>query len=374
MSTPRPPLADSYEGLQARAQNLWMEGDVMGAISLYRRLVERLHSLDERILARRPELGDLHRSARLELTSLLYQQGRYAEAIEVEEVLLETHPEEAGAWRRDVARLRVAQGKVEEGLAELQAIAAEEPNDFENWYALGLEAQIEGRLPESEEAFDRALAVCPEDQAHDRAEIHYQRFRLYKEMGRIDGALAAWEAAKAADPEMGRRIREVYELLTDKGRYSQALEYVERDENDLQRGFQRGLIASLTGKGYDARQHWQEVAELDPDEYEYGHDAWAEAVLRLRDQDRALEWLQGGLARYATPRLFVLSGIGWAMRDDPSLAAQLFQQAINTGRHQRPPKQKLDSADWRLLDSLVSDEETKKALKTYFAVVETLWV
>jgi hypothetical protein len=65
--------------------------------------------------------------------------------------------------------------------------------------------------------------------------------------------------------------------------------------------------------------------------------------------------------------------MAWAMRGDPSLAARLFQQAIDATRHQRPAKQKLDSADWRLLDMLISDEEIKKTLKPYFAVVETLW-
>lgn len=374
MSTSRPPLADSYEGLYRRARNLWTTGDVLGATSLYHRLADRLQSLGDRILDHRPELRDLHRAARLELTGLLYQQGRYAEAIEVEEVLLGTHPQEAAKWRRDLARLRVAKGEVEAGLAELRAIATEAPDDFENWFALGLEARIEGRFVESQEALDRAAAVWQSDDETDLGQIHYQRFLLFKEMGRIDDACAAWEAALDTDPEAEETIREVYEMLTDVGRYSEAMEYVDRDENALQVGFQRGLIASLTGKLYEAREHWRQVTEMDPDEYEYGHDAWVEAVLRLGEEEAALEWLQEGLARYTTPRLFVMAGIGWAMQGDPDLAARLFQQAINAVRHERPPKQKLDSADWRLLDALVADQKIKKALKTYFAVVETLWV
>jgi hypothetical protein len=71
--------------------------------------------------------------------------------------------------------------------------------------------------------------------------------------------------------------------------------------------------------------------------------------------------------------LLILSGIGWAMRDDQELAALLFQRAIHLLRQERPPKQKLDSDDWRLLNSLVSSDELKASLKPYFAVVETLW-
>lgn len=374
MSTTRAPLADSYEGLHTRARNLWMAGELAGAVSLYRRLVEKLHSLGDRILERRPELRDLHRTARLELVGLLYREGRYAEAIEIAQVLLETHPEDALLWRRDLARLRVAKGEVEAGLAELRSLATEAPDEMNTWLALGLEARIEGCFVESEEALDQALAVCPDDEAEALAEAHYQRFLLFRDMGRTEDALAAWEAARDYDPEVEKTIREVYEMLTDVGRFSKALEYVDRDENALQAGFQRGLIASLTGKLYEAGEAWRQVAEMDPDEYESGHDSWVEAVLRLGDEEKALEWLQDGLARHGTIRLLVLSGIAWAMRDDASLAARLFQQAINTARRERPPRQKLDSADWRLLDTLVSDEETKKTLKTYFAVVETLWV
>ena len=96
-------------------------------------------------------------------------------------------------------------------------------------------------------------------------------------------------------------------------------------------------------------------------------------MLRLGDPEPALEWLQEALPRHGTPRLLVLSGIGWAMRGDSDLAARLFQQAINILRRQRPPKKKIEGADWRLLDSLVTDEEAKKPLKSYFAVVETIW-
>jgi hypothetical protein len=61
------------------------------------------------------------------------------------------------------------------------------------------------------------------------------------------------------------------------------------------------------------------------------------------------------------------------MQGDADLASTLFRQSINSLRRRRPPKQKLDSKDWHLLDSLVTDDETKTALKPYFAVIETVW-
>jgi hypothetical protein len=98
-----------------------------------------------------------------------------------------------------------------------------------------------------------------------------------------------------------------------------------------------------------------------------------EAVLRLGDADPALEWLQESLPRYGTPRLLVLSGIGWAMRNDGEVASLLFQQAIGILRRDRPPRQKLSGDDWRLLSSLVADDEIKAQLKKHFGIVETLW-
>jgi tetratricopeptide (TPR) repeat protein len=373
MSTPHPPLRDSYEGLYNRARSLAQAGDLDQASELYRRLVDRLGRLSDRILARRPELHDLHGQARLEFTSLLAAEARYAEAIEVEQVLLETHPGESNQWRRDLAVLRAAKGDIEAGLSELQTLAQESPDEPGPWIILGIENRLAGRLSESQAALNHALEACGKGDADSLADAHYQRFLLFREMKQLDDAVAAWEEAIKQNPEIGSTVREVYTMLTESGRYSDAQHYIARDENALQAGFQQGLIASLTGRSIDARDAWRRVAALDPDKFEYGHDTWVEAVLRLGDPEPALLWLQDSLPEYASPRLFVLSGIAWAMREDPELASVLFQQAINLMRRERPVKQRLDGTDWRLLDSLVADDETKATLKPYFAVVETLW-
>lgn len=374
MSTARPPLRDSYEGLYNRAHSLARTGNLDQASELYRRLVDRLGRLSDGILARRPELLDLHRQARLEFGSLLAAEGRYAEAIEVEQVLLETHPDESDEWRSELAVLRAAKGEVEAALSELRELAQESPDEPGRWTLLGREYRLAGRLSEGQAALDQALAACQEGDADSLAEAQYQRFLLFKEMRQPDNAMAAWEEAAKQNQEVGRTVREVYTLLTESGRYREAQRYIARDDNALQAGLQQGLIASLTGRPLEARQAWRHVTAQDPNEFEYGHDAWVEAVLRLGDPEPALLWLQDSLPQYAfSPRLFALSGIGWAMRGDPELASVLFQQALNLMRRDRPARQKLDSADWRLLDSLVADDKIKATLKPYFAVVETIW-
>lgn len=366
-------LPDSYEGIHQRARALLQSGDIEGAIILYRRLTDKLNRLADRILDRRPELRDLHRESRLELTQLLAGEGRFAEALEVERVLLETHPGEAGIWRRDLAVLRAAKGEVDAGLAELRALAEEEPDDPERWIALGFENRMAGRLRDSQAALDRAVEACQGQDTENLVNAHFQRFLLFKEMKQVEDALAAWEEAVALNPDVNSTVHTVFTMLVDEGRYEEALRYTARDPNPMQVGFQRGLLASLTGRAGEDKQQWRAVAKLDPSDFEYGHDAWVEAVLRLGNPDPALEWLQESLPRYGTPRLLVLSGIGWAMRGDPETATKLFQQAINILRRQRPPKQKLDRADWQLLDSLVAEDEIKTPLKSYFAVIESIW-
>jgi tetratricopeptide (TPR) repeat protein len=367
-------LPGSYEDLFFRAQGLAEAGAPEQAIDLYSRLLERLGRLSEGILARRPGLRNVQLRACLELAGLLQSEGRYAEAIGVEEKLLQTHPDQSRLWRRDLAILRTAKGEVDQGIGELRALAEEDPTNVSNWIVLATEARIEGRFAESQTAFVQALAAASRTvDAKVLAEIHFGRFRLFEAMGELDQAVAAWEEALAAEPSVQHTVREVYQMLTGAGRYAQALEYVARDDNALQAGFQRGLIAELTGHPEEATQEWQAVAALDPMGFEQGHGCWVEAVLRLKEPMPALEQLQQLLRHHGSVRLLVLAGIAWAMHGDKEPAQELFEQSIRLLRHSRPAKQKLDSADWHLLTGLVADEEIKAALRPYFAVVERVF-
>jgi len=373
MNDTQVPLADSYEGLYSRVQSVLATGNVEEAINLYRRLVDRLARLTPRVLQRRPELGNLHRAARMELASLLRPEGRYSEAIDVVRVLLDSHPEEARVWRREIATLQIARGDVESGLADLRALAEESADDHLTWLTLGQEARIEGRFAVAREALDRALEVCEESSCPELPRIYRERFEFFRTAGQIDEAVSAWEEGAARDEEIRKGIGEVVALLADAGRYSEARALLDRETNPLRAGLRRGHIHNMMGNPSEARKEWQRIANLDPSEFEYGHEAWVEAVLRLGDPLPALQWLQEALRDRFSVRLLILSGVAWAMYGDAEVAANLFQQAIGLLRYQRPPKKKLDSSDWRLLDNLVNNDEIKKALKPYFAVVETLW-
>ena len=365
-------LPGSYEDLVKQAAAALDAGDFETSIAIQYRLLDRLSRLSERGLARRPELHDLHRQVRLDLKEILVWKRRLPEAIEVMEVLLRTHPEQSAIWRTEIAMLHIVSEDVETGLAGLEALTRDYPDEIAPWLLLADQTRVAGYLDRSQAALDRAQQCDAHGDEGLVGFLNYVRFHLLRDLGQIDEALAAWEEALTHDPERAETVREVYAMLTEAGRYDEALSYVARDENRIQAAYQRALIASLQGRTEEAGQGWQEVAEMDPDEYEYGHDAWVEAVLRLGDPDPALEWLEEALPEVGTARLLALTGMCWAMRGDVELAKVSFQTATKMHRIRQPQQQKLDSAEWRLLDSLVADDETKAPLKPYFAVIETL--
>lgn len=373
MSRSSSQLSGSYEDLFGRAELMARSGDIAGAIEVYQRLYERLWRLSDRVLDRRSDLSEMRSAVVPTLIQLLLWEGRFSEAIEIKEGQIETDPEQAARYRRELASLQIQKGDVETGLAGLRAQADKDPGDIWTWIVLGAELRVEGRFAQSREALTRALEVGQEHDNLGLASVYYNLFLLYKEMGQLDQAVEAWENLVKVDPEAAESVRDVYAMLTDAGRYSQALEFVARHENPLEAGYQRGLIASLTGRIEQAHREWKGVAAMDPLEFEYGYDAWVESMLRTGEIDGALEWLQDHLSEHGSVRLMVLSGIGWAMKEDAEVASALFQQAIRMMRTERPPKTKLDGADWRLLDSLVRDEQVKTSLKHHFAVIETLW-
>lgn len=375
------PLPGSYEGMFIQARSLADVDLVPDAIAAYQRLIGKLRGLSDKILSRRPELEGLHKQAILELIDLLRWEQRFAEAIEHQQAMLDldSDPERAVVWRRRLASLRIQKGEIEAGLADLRALVKEAPDDPWNWLILGEETRLEGRLAESLAAFDQAVTVAGQAQDKERrtetlSRAHYGRFLLFKEMARWDDAVQAWEQATALKPdEMKETLPDLYKALTEAGLYSMSRAYVDRDTNKLYAGLERGLLNLMTGKPGDAMEEWRTVAALEPLSFESGQEAWAEAVLRVGDPQPVLDRLDEFLSGYGSPRMLILGGMAWAMSGKAETAGALLQRAIDLLRRERPPKTKLDGADWRLLTSLVPYAEMRTALKPYFAVIETAW-
>jgi tetratricopeptide (TPR) repeat protein len=376
------PLPDSYEGLFIQARSLVQADLVPDAIAAYQRLIQKLGGLSDRVLDRRPQLKNMRKQAIVELIDLLEWERRFAEAMEYQKNLLDNDPERATVWRRRLATLRIQKGETEPGLTDLRALAEEVPDDPWNWLSLGEETRLEGRFAESLAAFERAAsAASVGGQAQDEkrgadalASAHYRQFLLFKDMARWDDAVKAWEEAAALKPdEVTETLPDLYKMLTEAGLYSMARTYVDRDTNSLRAGMQRGLLDLMTGKPGEAMQGWRTVAALDPLSFDSGQEAWIEATLRWGDPQPVLDRLDALLSGHGSTRVLILGGMAWAMSGKAETAGAMLQRAIDLLRRERPPKSKLDGADWRLLTELVPYADLRAALKPYFAVIETTW-
>jgi tetratricopeptide (TPR) repeat protein len=362
-------LDGSYEAILGRARGLYQDGDLEGAMAQYRRLVDRLARLSDRVLERRPSLREMRVSAILELGQLLEWDGRIGEAIELKRRLVELAPEEELFWKRHLAVLRVRKGEVDAGLEELRALAEADPEDPAGWNILATHLRLAGRLSRAEEILDRALAI-PEQDPQVRGQVHLNRALLYKALAQVDEALAAWEEAVQDAPDIVETVPEMVDLLIDVGRLDEALAYVERDADELRRGLHRGIVLARQGKPGRARAAWTDVHEMDPATTQGSRAAWLEATLRLGDPDAGLDRFEELLTGESSARLFLLGGMGWAMKGDLEAARVGFRVALEAMSRDYPPTYKFDSKDWRLLDQLVDTPETKAQLKAHFAVVD----
>ncbi|MEJ8643851.1 tetratricopeptide repeat protein [Streptomyces sp. MS1.HAVA.3] len=185
------PLEDAARLL---AELLEARGDVPGAVEVYRPLVAD---------------GSPHAAVRL--AELLARHGRGDEAVEV----LRTLPAAHGGhedWILDpLARLYVAQGRAEEGLAHFAAI--EDPAGCEEWDLLRLRADLLAACGFVEQAVEE-LRAHPEGGSPYAAE---QVARLLSGAGRLE------EAVAVLDPDAPDHREDLGALLMRLGRVGEAV-------------------------------------------------------------------------------------------------------------------------------------------------------
>jgi len=359
-------LQDSYEDLYNQANTARLAGRHEEAIATYTRIIDRLSELSSETLQGRPDLEELLHKAAEELLEVLRWERRYDQAIELEEKLIGLFPQEELVRRTEVANLLIEKGRVEEGLSQLQEIAQADEDNIWGWITLGAQCLWLRRYEESEAYLQRAVKLEEADK-EDIAFAYYYLFQLYKEQDRHEDAVAAWEKARRLDPGMQSTLSEVYEMFIEAGDYKQAYSYLRREQNRLRYLFHLGLIDHHQGDEYAAQRQWQRLAEMDPDNYEEGHDDWAEACLRVGLVQQALTELGRLINRgEVNYRRMMLLGLGWAMAGEVQKAKSALDGAVMILDHSRPRRSKLPRKDWRLFEELVRDKEVLKALEDYF--------
>jgi len=361
-------VSDSYEYIYALAQSSLARGDIETAQANYHRLSERLSKLKPVVLERRPELRNLLVLSLAKQAEIHHIQGEFEQALEIYEQAIDISPESRDRWQRDMALVHIDMGEAEEGLDMLRAQAIAHPGESELWLAIGVEAEALGRPDEAEEHMQRAsrIASTPED----KTQAFLALFDFYREQGQIEKALAAWDKAWAGDANDSDYVFPLYQMMWETGNLERSREYLQQEKNPLRKGFHQGLLAASEGDSDEATKQWKRVAKMKPLEYEDGHDAWAEAALRVnRSPEEVIGVLSAVLeAGDFTPRGLLMQSIAEARIGHTEHAKEVLEIARNIGLRSRPRAEKLPMAHWGLFDELVTDEEIKSQLQHLFQV------
>lgn len=359
-------VSDSYEDIFTRAQSHLVQGDYETAFDEFHRLSERLSGLKPAVMDRRPELRNLLMLSLARQAEIHHIQGEFEEALQIYERLEEIAPEHRDSWQRDSALVRIDMGQTEEGLDELRAQAVAHPDDYRLWLTIGLECEALERMDEAEENLQRAAMRAGD--GDEKADVYLDLFDFYREQGRVDEALATWEQAWEAHGRDPDYVFPLYQMMWENGDPERAYEYLRQERNPLRKGFYQGLFAESEDKPDEAIKHWKRVAKMDPLESDEGHEAWAEAALRVdHPPEEVIAKLSAILeSGDLTRRGFILHAAAEARIGHTEHAESVLEAARTVGLRSRPREDKLPAAHWELFDELVADAEIKDQLRHYF--------
>lgn len=357
-------LDQSYQAIYERALAAIGRDDTDQGIELLWRMINRLTKLRPETLQRRETLEDTLRAAWNALVRTLRREKRYDEAVQACRAVAD-HLSGARAPERMIASMRIEQGEVEEGLAQLLQIA-EESSTLAAWADLGSEYMGLGRHEEAEAAYKQARRAANSNEAAAFANIAL--FRAYQAMGRVDDALSAWGMATVLDPDLAEHVFELYAWLIEQGEFDGAGRYLQREANNARRMLYEGLIEWKSGRKEEARSLWQRVVRLDPRDEHVDEVAWMEAALRLGEPERVLDFEREAFAGVTilNEAQATLLGIAHAAAGDLDRATHWLGQVQGELRRTWPYVDKIDPHYWALLEQAVTDQERVQALRSYF--------
>jgi hypothetical protein len=372
-----PIIKGSWEDLLLQAQQLAARQDD-AAIDIYRKLTGRLSSLSAgQRQAGEGRLQHVMRQAAVDLQYYLSYRDRYDEALAVnEQIRVLLNKQEQQAFERHAAAIRLQAGAVDQGLADLRAIAAAS-GELDPWgdalfAALDKQCYHDAQLAvqSAEDWINRQHrdALAGEDARRDQAFVAYLKARQASAQDRPVEALAWYEHASMLDPFYRQNPQYVYTHLVDVGAYAEAQTLIRSDrQGPIRANFWQGLIYRRTGRPADAEQAWQKAVKTQlPDD---GNVDYLELVLShyyLGDRDgiglasvlRAINedpsfWGQ-----------FYLAGLGWAMRGDMVTARSDMELAL-VRRKSLAEGRKLARTWWQFCADLL-DESKQAQLAEYF--------
>ncbi len=126
---------------------------------------------------------------------LLYNLGRYEQAIESYDQAIALKPDDANAWNNRGNSLDDL-GRYEQAIESYDQAIALKPDDANAWNNRGISLDNLGRYEQAIESYDQAIALKPDD-----AIAWYNRGISLKNLGRYEQAIESYDQAIALRPD-----------------------------------------------------------------------------------------------------------------------------------------------------------------------------
>jgi tetratricopeptide (TPR) repeat protein len=339
-------------------------GQADEAIESLQRMVNRLTRLHPETIHKKERLQSILETAWMSLLQFLRWEERHEEAIavcaQVRNHLLDGH-----AADRRAASLVVDLGNVEEGLTQMEQVVQANPS-LEAWTDLGAEYVALERYEAAVSAYKSAIKLATDNES--AALANFGLFLAYRDAGRIEEALTAWSMVVVLDPEMGDQVSEVYVPLIERGELDRAVKYLDREPDPIRRTYYEGVVDWLREDEQAARAKWHRVLTMDVEQETADTAAWLLSAIRLEQPEEAIETGLHLLSHDPTlsDEASIALGTAYAMVNNLEEAKEWFERITARMRRRWPSQERVDARHWRLLTSVVSDEETLQSLASYF--------
>ena len=375
------PVKGSWEALLQQA-NAYAANYNDEAIPLFDKIYTRLQKMPRaQRHAANQRLQNIYMQAAVNLHAYLIMRERYDEGMAIIPAIEEEMgPDETTRWEIHAAQLLKQQGRDDDAVARLRALAEKPESDLDVWGELGsmllqlrrfdaadaVIARMDEWVAEHHDADTDARRRDAAAVASLRASAALRR-REWEEAGR-------WlDAAADLDEEFGRRRIVLVTELIRAGEFKLADRALAKlPQRELRAQFWRCYSLWKQGETARAEAIWQEIIDTDLDEDTPVLSEMVLANYYLGDKSAAgLSTVLGVLSEntgQAAWGVYSLAGLGWAVRGNVKSAkadmetAMLQRRAGGEGRH-------LPYSVWQHVTDL-ADAPMQQALAPYFETSE----